>query len=194
MQRENLRPMMLSIVTFGLLAVGSTAAAENHHHNNGTDGETPFVEGSGMMSSMTGMGEMGGGHMAMMQSMMQMHMSMMSQMASNGQINALFTDSAPDAALSAFDGNGDGMMDIEEFAAWDRQALRDMMVDRFQKLDADGSGGVSLEELQAASVYMSGMGPMNGMGGFMGNIDGTVGNMDDMESDMDAMEGAESSD
>jgi Ca2+-binding EF-hand superfamily protein len=143
---------------------------------------------------MTGMGGMGGDQMAMMQSMMQMHMSMMSQMAQNGQISALFEDSAPDAALAAFDTNGDGMLDLDEFATWDSQALRDMMVDRFQHIDADGSGGVSSQELLAASVSKSGMGQMSDMGGDMGNMtNGMDGMTGDMEN-MDEMKEAEGDD
>lgn len=177
MQKMKFRPLALSAMSFGLIAVGSMVAAENHHHNNDADGQTPVVQGGGM----SGMGGMGGDQMAMMQSMMQMHMSMMLQMAQNGQISALFEDSAPDAALAAFDTNGDGMLNLDEFAAWDSQALRGMMVDRFQHIDADGSGDVSSEELLAASASKSGMGQMSDMGGDMDGMSGDMENMDEMK-------------
>jgi len=177
-----IRPMMLSLLSFGAIAAGSSALAESHHHNNGDDGETPFVEGA----DMSGMDGMGGDHMAMMQSMMQMHMSMMNQMAMNGQISALFDGNDVDSALADFDTNGDGMLDIDEYAVWDSQALRDMMVDRFQSIDADGSGDVTLDELQAALDDMS---TMNHMRGGMGDVSG---GMDNMDVDMGNMDGDES--
>ena len=178
-----IRPMTLSLLSLGAIAAGSSALAENHHHSNGDDGETPFVEGSGM-DGMGGMSGMGGDHMAMMQSMMQMHMSMMTQMAMNGQISALFDGNDVDSALADFDTNGDGMLDIDEYAVWDSQALRDMMVDRFQSLDADGSGDVTLDELQAALDDMSTMDHMSGgMGDMNGGMDGDMSNMDGGESD-----------
>lgn len=171
-----IRPMMLLSMSVGTIAAGSSALAENHHHNNGDNGETPFVEGA----DMSGMDGMGGDHMAMMQSMMQMHMSMMTQMAMNGQISALFDGNDVDSALADFDTNGDGMLDIDEYAAWDSQALRDMMVDRFQSIDADGSGDVTLDELQAALDDMS---TIDHMSGGMGGMDGDMSNMDGDESD-----------
>lgn len=174
-----IRPMMLSLLSFGAIAAGSSALAESHHHNNEGDGETPFVEGAGM-SGMDGMSGMGGDHMAMMQSMMQMHMSMMTQMTMNGQISALFDGNDVDSSLADFDNNGDGMLDIDEYAVWDSQALRDMMVDRFQSIDADGSGDVTLDELQTTLDDMSTMDLMNGG---MDDMDGDMSNMDGDESD-----------
>ena len=151
--------LKVSVLSVSMAVASTMAVAESDHHQGGEDGGTQFVENTGM----GGMDSMGGG-MQMMRPMMQMHVSMMSQMAMNGQIGALFKNTDPTAAIADFDTNGDAMIDLDEYAAWEAQALRFMTVDRFQSLDADGTGDVTLEELQTASKNGAGMGHMNGMG------------------------------
>lgn len=159
----------VSVLSFSIAVAGSMAVAESdHHEGGGDDGGAQLIENAGM----------GGGNMQMMQPMMQMHQSMMSQMAINGQIGDLFKNTDPTAAIADFDTNGDAMIDLDEYAAWEAQALRFMTVDRFQSLDADGTGGVTLKELQVASKNGAGMGHMSGkasMGAEMGKDDPSDG-------------------
>ena len=156
--------ILFSVVTISL---ASSAAMANPDHHDGKGPaemeETPFVDQSGMqgmsgmegMSGMSGMGEMGGNHMQMMQMMMKMHMSMMGHMHGGGsaQLANLFSDGAtPAEIMLRFDANGDGALDLSEFQAWDTQAYKLQIVDRFQALDADGVDAISIDELTAAQT------------------------------------------
>lgn len=150
------KSIIVSALSVSLFA--SAAIANPDHHDGigqAQTGATPFIEQSGMqgMGGMSGMGEMGGNHMQMMQMMMKTHMSMMDQMHGGGSapLSKLFSDGAtPEEIMLRFDANGDGTLDLIEFQAWDAEAHKSQIVDRFQALDADGVDAISIDELAAA--------------------------------------------
>lgn len=158
------KSIIFSVLTISLVA-SAAVANPDHHDGKGqveTEG-TPFVDQSGMrgmsgmegMNGMSGMGEMGGNHMQMMQMMVKMHMSMMGQMhgGASALLANLFSDGAtPAEIMLRFDSNGDGALDLTEFQAWDAEAHKPQVVDRFQALDADGVDAISIDELAAAQT------------------------------------------
>ena len=107
------------------------------------------MHGSDAMGPGTGMGFMGGpgmGGMSMMdRDMMQMMMlpDMMNDMP--GSMPGRMMQSR----LEDYDADGDGALDLDEFAEWHAAMLRETMVDRFQHLDADGDGTITSGEMKA---------------------------------------------
>ena len=59
--------------------------------------------------------------------------------------------------LTEYDSDGDGSLSIAEFEALHSAMIREMMVDRFQHLDADGDGAVTPEEMAAPADRMERM-------------------------------------
>jgi len=126
--------------------------------------------------------------MKMMQSMMRMHAGMMQGMGGgmmqgmgagmmqgmgagdrmkDNQIRPMLENAKADvgAILTAYDASGDGMLDVDEFAQWYAAVVRQQIVDGFQHLDADGTGGVSAEELETAVKRAASAKPMQGKAG-----------------------------
>lgn len=160
--------MSVGVAAISFLA---SAAVANPDHHDGTGGEDgPFVS-TGPIDNMGNMSD----HLDMMRSMMAMHQSMAEVIQAQAEAAALFKGTDPATTLSTYDANGDGVIDMAEFAAWDTVAFRFAMVDRFQRLDADGGSAVGLEELYAAFDGMSTGGMMHdgaGMSGMMGGDSG----------------------
>lgn len=158
------------IVSVGLALTGTASLAEEEHHGanasvDQTQSTTPFVAQGGMQG-------MGGDHMQMMQSMMKMHAKMMQSMGAgermkDHQIKALLENAGTDmaATLAAHDASGDGVLDVDEVAHWYAAVMRPQFVDGFQHLDADGTGDVSIDELEAAAKRASSRSAMTGMSG-----------------------------
>ena len=167
------------IVSVGLALTGTASLAEEEHHGanasvDQTQSTTPFVAQGGMqgMGDMASMPGMGGDHMQMMQSMMKMHAKMMQSMGAgermkDHQIKALLENAGTDmaATLAAHDASGDGVLDVDEVAHWYAAVMRPQFVDGFQHLDADGTGDVSIDELEAAAKRASSRSAMTGMSG-----------------------------
>ncbi len=195
------------IVSVGLASIGTASLAEEKHHGANASKDqaqsaSPFVgqggmQGMGNMGSMQGMGDMGsmpgmgGDHMQMMQSMMKMHAGMMQSMGGgermkDRQIKALLENAKADVAavLATHDASGDGALDVDEIAQWYAAVMRPKFVDGFQHLDADGSGDVSIEELEAAVERMSPAGAMPGMSGMsdMSGMNGADTDANDAEA------------
>jgi Ca2+-binding EF-hand superfamily protein len=63
--------------------------------------------------------------------------------------------------MGEFDENDDGALSLGEFESLHSAMLRDLMVDRFQHLDADGDGMISEAELEGAGSRMD---ALRGMG------------------------------
>ena len=118
--------------------------------------------GPGMMGNMGGMmdmmrqmhgGMMGGG---MMGGMGPMGGSMMQMFDSDGDgtVTAEEMHARLQAQLAEYDSDGDGALSIAEFETLHSAMIREMMVDRFQHLDADGDGSVTSEEMAAPADMM----------------------------------------
>jgi|TARA_Y100000815_G_scaffold184249_1_gene168032 Ca2+-binding EF-hand superfamily protein len=166
------RNTLLAAMTLAATAFGGVALADANHGHSGQPGAQ---SGAGMMQN-GGPGMMGnmGGMMDMMQ---RMHGNMMGAGMGSGMMGAgmaggmmqMFdTDgdgtTTPEemrtqlqAKLSEFDSDGDGNLSITEFEALHSAMIREMMVDRFQHLDADGDGAVTPEEMAAPADRMERM-------------------------------------
>jgi len=57
------------------------------------------------------------------------------------------------------DANGDGVLSVTEFATFHELMRARMEASRFSSIDADGSGGITLAELEAAKPPRGGRGP-----------------------------------
>ena len=117
--------------------------------------------GSGMMGGMSGM--MGG--MSEMRGMMQrMHdrMNQMMDVDGDGKVTPDELRTRMQAALKENDTNGDGNLSLDEFEALHSAMMREMTVDRFQHLDADGDGAITPEEMMAPADKMERMQKMRG--------------------------------
>ncbi|UWQ93426.1 EF-hand domain-containing protein [Rhodobacteraceae bacterium M382] len=118
----------------------------------------------------------------MMQMMMRMHGQMMGGggmmggMMDNPMFKSFDTDGdgrvSPEemragqkAKLERFDENSDGSLSLDEFEALHSAAIREMMVDKFQKLDNDGDGQVTSEEMAAPARKMERMQKMRAQSG-----------------------------
>ena len=186
------------IVAIGLASIGTASLAEEKHHGanpskDQAQSASPAVGHGGMqgMGNTGSMPGMGGDRMQMMQSMMKMHAGMMQSMGGgermkDRQIKALLEDAKGDVAatLAAHDASGDGVLDVEEIAHWYAAVMRPKFVDGFQHLDADGTGDVSIEELEAAVKRLSPAGAMPAMSGMsdMSGMNGADTDANDAEA------------
>jgi Ca2+-binding EF-hand superfamily protein len=98
--------------------------------------------GGGMMG---GMGPMGGGMMKMLDA------------DGDGEVTPEEMRTKLQAKLAEHDSDGDGSLSIAEFETLHSAMIREMMVDRFQHLDADGDGAVTAEEMVAPAEMMERM-------------------------------------
>jgi Ca2+-binding EF-hand superfamily protein len=64
----------------------------------------------------------------------------------DGRITQVEIDEVREGRLAAFDANGDGSLNLEEYQALWLDAMRERMVDRFQAHDDDGDGLVTTAE------------------------------------------------
>ncbi|AML53397.1 hypothetical protein [Falsihalocynthiibacter arcticus] len=181
----------ISFVLF--TAVSTTAFADAGHH----DGEKPKGAPqafNGMMGGNGNMGMMRGGHhedmAGSMGMMMQMHSRMMNQnmmaLMQGVMMEGIEADADGDGTVSDeeahgmlqsmhanSDANDDGTLSIDEFEVLHSMMVRAQMVDRFQDLDADGDGMVTMGEMTAPADQMDM--PMRGNGG-MGEESGPSDN------------------
>lgn len=131
-----------------------------------------------------------GGH-DMKRKMMRMHVGMMNQnmmhsmMGNGGMLGPIgpmmsMFDADGDGTVTpeeahgqlqamhaSFDSNADGSLSIEEFELLHSSMIREIMVDRFQQLDADGDGNITAGEMTEPADKMERMNMMSGamMGG-----------------------------
>lgn len=68
----------------------------------------------------------------------------------DGTITADEIDLARSALIAGADANGNGDISLEEYQTIFVELMRDRMVDGFQNLDADGSGEITTDEVDAA--------------------------------------------
>ena len=153
------RNTLLAAMTLAATAFGGAAFADANH---GHGGQLGAQGGAGMMQNG------GPGMMANMGGMMDMMKRMHGNMMGGGMMQMFDTDgdgtTTPEemrtrlqAKLSEFDSDGDGNLSITEFEALHSAMIREMMVDRFQHLDADGDGAVTPEEMAAPADRMERM-------------------------------------
>ncbi|MDA5095782.1 calcium-binding protein [Aliiroseovarius sp. KMU-50] len=115
----------------------------------------------GKMDTLNGMGMMDRDMISLM------HGSMMNGLDADADGDGVVTPGEAHGQLQAMhsqgDLDGDGMLSLEEFEALHGRMIRDMMVDRFQHLDADGDGKVTSGEMTAPADRMEMRGPAGGM-------------------------------
>jgi Ca2+-binding EF-hand superfamily protein len=70
----------------------------------------------------------------------------------DGAVTQEEVDSYRAAKLAEVDASGDGALSIEEFDTLYREMTRSRMVDMFQKLDADGDGVITADEMDARAA------------------------------------------
>ncbi|WP_199672152.1 EF-hand domain-containing protein [Pseudooceanicola sediminis] len=188
------RKTLFATAVLAATALGGAAFADSHHGHGAKDG--PGDRAGMMLQGAPGMmGDMGG-MTGMMDMMQRMHGGMMGGMGPMGGGMMQMFDADGDgtvtpeemraqlqAKLTEYDSDGDGALSIAEFETLHSAMIREMMVDRFQYLDADGDGSVTAEEMTAPADMMERMQSMRermmqtqpGDGARMGN--GTM--MDD---------------
>jgi hypothetical protein len=148
---------------------------------------TPSDLESGMVSPMGGAGMMDPTqmeiHHVMMQAMMQMHANMGSNaMMGNASVEQIMPfpmvgpmmmgefDADGDRLISNEEAHGklqsmhgqadvdsDGLLTFDEFAPMYAMVMREMMVDQFQVLDADGDGAITEGEMTAPADMIANM-------------------------------------
>ena len=64
----------------------------------------------------------------------------------DGKLTQAEIDGVRSERLASFDANGDGQLNLQEYEALWLDAMRERMVDRFQRHDDDGDGQVTAEE------------------------------------------------
>ncbi len=62
-------------------------------------------------------------------------------------------------AFTEADANGDGALSVTEFETFHELVRARMEASRFASIDADGNGGITLEELEAAKPPRGGRAP-----------------------------------
>lgn len=81
--------------------------------------------------------------------------------------------------LKQYDADASGTLSIEEYEALHSAMIREMMVDRFQHLDADGDGQITSEEISAPADHAKRMKKMRmQMGTSDTNSDSSMEDMD----------------
>jgi len=175
------RTTLLAAIAVTTAIAGSAAVAKaNHGHGGQPNATSPagtMQDGGPGMGGMGGMMDMMGGMDGMMDMMRQMHGGMMGGgMMGGGMMGGMgpmggtmmqMFDADGDgtvtpeemrgqleAKLAEYDSDGDGALSIAEFEALHSAMIREMMVDRFQYLDADGDGSVTSEEMTAPADMM----------------------------------------
>ena len=180
-----------------ILALGAGLSPALAHGNDNDGHGEPMMGGQqapggmgqgGMMGGMGQGGMMGGqgGMMKMMQMMMRMHaqngmmggqggmmgpsgyMKTALDADGDGKLTPEEAQAGLSAKLAEFDANADGALSIDEFEALHSAMIREIMVDRFQMLDADGDGQVTKAEIADFAKKMQHRGRIGGMMGGMG--------------------------
>ena len=165
--------IFLAATALAATVIGGAAFAETHH---GHKGKTGSNEQAGMMHNggpeMMGMIKrmhvemMGGGMMGSM-GHMGGDMIQMFDADGDGTVTPDEMRTQLQAKLTEFDSDGDSALSIAEFETLHSAMIREMMVDKFQHLDADGDGAVTAEEMTAPAEMMDRMEKMRAKMGMM---------------------------
>lgn len=170
--------LALMALSGAALAEGSEAKV-NHHAGGDGMGNTDMMqmmkrmhsgmmEGGGMAHMGGADGMMGGGLMSMMKSL---------DTDGDGSVTPVEAREGLQALLAEYDADGNQTLSIAEFETMHSALVRETMVDRFQFLDDDGDGKVTMDEIVKPAAIMGrmqmmrdqmmqggGMGPGSGMG------------------------------
>ena len=73
----------------------------------------------------------------------------------DGKVTAAEVEKSRADSLARFDANGDGVLQLEEYQGLWMEHMRSRMVDGFQRLDEDGDGKVTSNEMQAPMTRIS---------------------------------------
>ena len=182
----------LAGAALALMALGGAASAHGTQGHGGAPGaDGPGAGGPNMMQMMKRMhGQMMGGGMGMMQGGMgAMGGGLMPMMKTldadaDGTVTPDEAREGLQALVAEYDADGNGTLSIAEFETLHSALTRETMVDRFQFLDDDGDGQVTMDEIVKPADMMERMqsmregmmqgggkkGQQGGMGqGMMGN-------------------------
>ncbi|MFQ5468021.1 MAG: EF-hand domain-containing protein [Kiloniellaceae bacterium] len=134
-------------VLVGGVALAATSQAESRHGNAGYGWQERGHQGGMMGRGMMGGGMMGRGMMGygMMGGNMETFMSAYDK-DGDGKLTQAEVNAGRTARLGTFDANGDGKLTLDEYKALWLDAMHTRMVDRFQFLDEDGDGAVTVAE------------------------------------------------
>ncbi|MCR9073565.1 MAG: calcium-binding protein [Alphaproteobacteria bacterium] len=172
-----LRGKMAASAAAVLLAAGAAMADSGAHHGDaggaGMAGEHDMMEmmtrmhgmmmggqmGMGMMGVPGGMGMMGPGGPMIAGMTALPGIGMMSDLDADGDgvVTPEEARTGLGSLLSEYDADRDGTLSIAEFETLHSALIRETMVDRFQHLDADGDGRITVEEMQAPAAQMQRM-------------------------------------
>jgi len=73
----------------------------------------------------------------------------------DGKLTTAEIDKARTDSIAKFDANGDGVLQLEEYQGLWMEHMRARMVDGFQRLDDDGDGKVTSDEMKAPMTRIS---------------------------------------
>ena len=129
MKRHTKIVLAVSVVALGSLAIVGTSVASKWRDHAGHHGLYAMHDGPG-------------GHRG------KRAMRMLKQFDTNNddRLTQAEIEEVRDGRFATFDANGDGTLDLKEFEALWLETRRERMVDRFQRLDADGDAIVTVEE------------------------------------------------
>ena len=173
--RTKLAGAALAVVALSGAALAEGSQAKVNHHAGGDGmGNTDMMQmmkrmhsgmmkGGGMAHMGGAGGMMGGGLMSMMKTL---------DTDGDGTVTPVEAREGLQALLAEYDADGNQTLSIAEFETLHSALIRETMVDRFQFLDDDGDGEVTMDEIvkpadmmgQMQMMQGGGMGPGSGMG------------------------------
>ncbi|KPP85226.1 MAG: EF hand [Rhodobacteraceae bacterium HLUCCO07] len=164
----------LSGAALALITFGGAAAADSNHGHGGPGTGSPGVgnndmmqmmmpmhsgmmgDGMGMMQGgMPGMGSMGGAGGMMGGGLMPMMEALDAD--GDGTVTPEEAREGLQALLAEYDADGDESLSLAEFETLHSALIRETMVDRFQFLDDDGDGQVTVGEIVKPAKRMERM-------------------------------------
>lgn len=143
------RKVGVAALIVAALATGGVAIAQDRHGFGGRDGGF-WGQGHGDRGHARGMGRFGGFRGgAGLEGLMELY-----DQNDDGALTQDEIDTVRAERLQQFDSNGDGSLSLEEYQALWLDAMRERMVDQFQRHDDDGDGLVTAEEFGERQAKM----------------------------------------
>lgn len=150
----------LAVMTAALAGGAALAHGQKGHGKQMRAAQAGAMHSPGEMmgGSMMGGGMMGGAHMGPGGAF---HESLDAD--EDGRVTPDEARAQLGSWLEESDTDGDGTLNIQEFEVLHSRMIRELMVDRFQHLDADGDGQVTRDEMTAPARQMERMQKMREM-------------------------------